>query len=277
VGVEGGGGNYGPNSGGYDQLGFTTLTCSLPASTANPAPSGVTASVTGPAVTLSWWGSANATGYTVSRASARSGPFKIVARVPANSYTDSATVPGRTYFYIVSSIGPHGAGGNSKPISATPDTQLTGTVIGTPGSYYRWPTGGGQTIANAFDGCLRSYGNFFDGPDASGDWLGLDFGAGSAPVVDEVKVCPRAGFAGRMVGGLIQGSNTPDFSSGVTTLTTITSAPADDGTLTALTFHNATPFRYVRYLGPQNGHCNICEIQFFGRAGDKLTRRLQTP
>jgi len=26
---EGGGGNYGPNSGGYDQLGYGTLTCSL--------------------------------------------------------------------------------------------------------------------------------------------------------------------------------------------------------------------------------------------------------
>ena len=28
---DGGGGDYGPNSGGYDQLGFTTLTCTLPA------------------------------------------------------------------------------------------------------------------------------------------------------------------------------------------------------------------------------------------------------
>jgi len=31
VGVEGGGGDYGPNSGGYDQLGFGTLTFTLPA------------------------------------------------------------------------------------------------------------------------------------------------------------------------------------------------------------------------------------------------------
>jgi len=28
---DGGGGDYGPDSGGYDQLGFTTLTCTLPA------------------------------------------------------------------------------------------------------------------------------------------------------------------------------------------------------------------------------------------------------
>jgi hypothetical protein len=103
-----------------------------------------------------------------------------------------------------------------------------------------------------------------DGPDASGDWLGLDFGAGYSYVVNQVSYCPRSGWASRMVGGVIQGSNTADFSSGVTTLYTIATAPTDNGTFTTATFSNTTPFRYVRYLSPTNGYCNISEIQFFG-------------
>jgi hypothetical protein len=264
VGAEGGGGNFGPNSGGYDQLGFTTLTCTLPPTTANRAPSGITASVNGTSVTLSWWGSATATSYYVARSTVSGGPYtQIASNVTTNSYTDPMAVPGVTYYYVVSSVSPTGVSGYSMQIAATPNRQLTGTIIGTPGSYYRWPTGSGQTIANAFDGCLQP-GNFVDGPDASGDWLGLDFGSDYAYVVDEVRVCPRAGLASRMVGGQIQGSNTADFSSGVTTLYTITTAPTDSRQFTDLTFGNSTPFRYVRYLSPNKGYCNISEIQFYG-------------
>jgi len=261
VGNEGGGGNYGPNSGGYDQLGYTTLTCGLPASTANPFPTGVTAAVIGPAVTVSWWGSATATSYNVARSTVSGGPYTTIAsNVTANTYTDSMAVPGIIYYYVVQSVAPGGTSGYSAQISATPNTQLTGTVIGTSGSIGN----DGNTIANAFDGCLRSYANYVDGPDASGDWLGLDFGSGYSYVVNQVKYCPRSGWASRMIGGVIQGSNTADFSSGVTTLYTINSAPADNGTFTTATFSNTTPFRYVRYVGPNNGYCNITEIQFYG-------------
>ena len=44
---EGGGGNYGPNSGGYDQLGYTTLTCTRDPIATGAVPSGLTAYVTG--------------------------------------------------------------------------------------------------------------------------------------------------------------------------------------------------------------------------------------
>jgi len=266
VGNEGGGGNYGPNSGGYDQLGYTTLTCGLPASTANPAPSGVTAWVTGASITLSWWGSATATGYNVARSTMSGGPYTTIAsNVTTNTYTDAMAVPGVTYYYVVSSVSPGGTSGYSAQISATPDTHITGAIIGTTGSYVGWngQTETGMTSVCAFDGNLHGATNFFDGPDASGDWTGLDVGAGYAYVPNMVKYCPRSGFGSRMVGGVFQGSNTADFSSGVTMLYTIATAPAD-GVLTAATFSNTQAFRYLRYLSPANGSCDVCELQFWG-------------
>jgi hypothetical protein len=74
---------------------------------------------------------------------------------------------------------------------------------------------------------------------------------------------PRDGFASRMTGGNFQGCNVADFSSGVVTLFTIGSQPLE-GTTTIQNVSNANAFRYVRYLGPNNGYCNAAEIQFYG-------------
>src|SRR5205807_5389623 len=78
---EGGGGNYGGNSGGYDQLGFTTLTHTLDPITTNavPVPSGLKPEVRNNAVTLSWWGNAYASSYNVKRATMNGGPFTTIA------------------------------------------------------------------------------------------------------------------------------------------------------------------------------------------------------
>jgi len=135
-----------------------------------------------------------------------------------------------------------------------PSNKLTGTVIGTPGSYRNH----GTTIANAFDG---NFNTFFDGPDASGDWVGLDLG--SAKVVTEVQYAPRAGWETRMVGGEIQASNSANFTSGVATLYTITSAPYPYFMTTQL-LTNPTAYRYYRYIGPANSYCDIAELEFLG-------------
>jgi hypothetical protein len=266
VGVEGGGGNYGTTSGGYDQLGFTTLTCGLPPISGLQAPTGVIATVTGPNVQLAWWGSANATSYNVARSTVSGGPYTTIASgVATNTYTDAGAVPGVTYYYVVQSVNSSTTSGYSMQISATPDTHITGTIIGTSGSYVGWngSTQTGMTSVGAFDGNLDGANNFFDGPDASGDWVGIDVGAGYAYVPTQVKYCPRSGFESRMVGGVFQGSNTADFSSGVVTLYTITTKPADN-TLTTATVNNTQAFRYLRYLGPTNGSCDVCELQFWG-------------
>ena len=259
TGSEGGGGNYGADNDGFYQLGYTTLTCTLPPFAGNPIPTGPKASVTGSSVTLGWWGSSTATSYNIGRATINGGPYASLASgVTTTSYVDSTAVPGVKSYYAVSSVSPTGASPYSAPIEATANTQLTGTVIGTP----RSNADRGNTIAVAFDGCTNAA-NWVDSPDPSGDWIGLDLGASYSYVPTQVSYCPRAGFGVRMVGGTFQGSNVADFSSGVTTLYTIISPPPD-GVMTTASINTTLPFRYVRYVGPDEAYCNVSEIHFFG-------------
>ena len=80
---------------------------------------------------------------------------------------------------------------------------LTGTVIGTAGSYQN----SGNTAAKAFDNNINTY---FDAPTASGSYAGLALTA--TAVISQINYAPRNGYAYRMVGGQFQGSNTADFS-----------------------------------------------------------------
>ena len=112
---EGGGGNYGGNSGGYDQLGFTTLTCSLDPIVVGANPSGLTANLNGQQqVVLNWWGTANATNYLVKRATTSGGPYTPIATLTTNllTCTDSNVTNGVTYYYTVSALTPLGESGN---------------------------------------------------------------------------------------------------------------------------------------------------------------------
>ncbi len=139
--------------------------------------------------------------------------------------------------------------------------KLTGTLIGTTGSYQN----DGNTIAKAVDGSTST---FFDSTVASGNWVGYDLAA--ADTVTSVSFAPRNGYESRMVGGVFQGSNSPQFTSGVTTLYTVTAAPKA-GTLTTATVTNTSAFRYVRYLAPNNSYGNVAEVNFFGTAGEATT------
>lgn len=76
---DGGGGNYGGNSGGYDQLGYQTLTCSQNPISSGAAPSGLTGVLRNGAVVLSWWGSQYATSYMVKRGNNTGGPYSVIA------------------------------------------------------------------------------------------------------------------------------------------------------------------------------------------------------
>ena len=137
---------------------------------------------------------------------------------------------------------------------ATTVGPLTGTPIGTPGSY----ANRGNTIAKAFDGNPSTY---FDAPTANGTWAGLDLGTPRA--ITAVAYAPRSGYAGRMVGGAVQASTTPDFSAAVVTLFTITATPTT-GRLTTQPVGVAAAYRYVRYLSPTGGYGNVAEVQFLG-------------
>jgi autotransporter-associated beta strand protein len=136
--------------------------------------------------------------------------------------------------------------------------QLGGTTIGTDGS-------SSNVAANVKEAAMDSNpGTFFDGPDASGDWVGLDFGSGVKTNIAQVGYYPRSdstNFASRMLGGIFQGANSPDFSDAVN-LFTITNAPPT-GAYTQQPIANTNTFRYVRYLSGPNGYCDVAELEFF--------------
>ncbi|HEY3331774.1 MAG TPA: LamG-like jellyroll fold domain-containing protein [Capsulimonadaceae bacterium] len=124
---EGGGGNYGPNSGGYDQLGFTTLTATVDPCGEISAPSGLTASVSGAVVTLSWWGTPGAKNYTIRRAAGK-GPYETVGEVADNMFVDRKTVADANYSYKVVATLPSGKTLVSSPASVSLAASLIGRV-----------------------------------------------------------------------------------------------------------------------------------------------------
>lgn len=139
---------------------------------------------------------------------------------------------------------------------------LWGPTIGTTGSYSNPNSGvytGGSAANSVFDGDLNT---FFDAPPASWHtaWVGQDLG--SARQITKIAFSPRSGFASRMTGGIFQGSNTADFSSGVVNLYTVPSTPPAGWQSVAVT--NAGTYRYVRYLTPTGGGANVAEIMFYG-------------
>jgi hypothetical protein len=92
--------------------------------------------------------------------------------------------------------------------------------------------------------------------------MDVTFLAAAPKVITQVQYCPRGGFAGRMLNGVFQGANNSNFT-GVVTLFTITNTPPE-GTLSSQPITNTNAFRYVRYLGPNSGHCNVAEVEFYG-------------
>jgi hypothetical protein len=140
---------------------------------------------------------------------------------------------------------------------------IGGTVIGTPGT--RTNPGSGVITdpswgaVSPFNGGYQTY---FDAATASNAWTGLDLGTPHR--ITKIKYMPRLNYGSRMVGGVFQGSNDPNFSSGVTNLLTITSAPTDTELVyTTGTVSNTGTYRYVRYLGPANAYCNVTSILFY--------------
>ncbi len=138
--------------------------------------------------------------------------------------------------------------------AAPPTVRLTGTTGGTAGSYKN----DGNTVAKATDGSLSTY---FDAPSGTGSYVSIDLG--SAKTVTQIGYAPRSGYASRMVGGVVQASNSATFASGVVTAYTVPAAPAS-GTLTKVTPSTSTAYRYWRYVGPTGSSCNIAEFELFG-------------
>ncbi len=182
--------------------------------------------------------------------------YTITAAPPAEVLTLISVNTTGTYRYV-RYLSPNGSYGNIAELQifgpvAQPPVRLTGTVIGTSGSFKN----SGNTIAKAVDGNLTT---FFDGPVANGDWVGLDLG--SAKAIKQISFAPRGGYASRMIGGIFQVSNSAKFSTGVVDLYQIMAAPVS---VSLTTINVSGTFRYVRYLSPNGSFGDISEFQVFG-------------
>jgi fibronectin type 3 domain-containing protein len=222
------------------------------------APATATAGEHGNSVILSWAAATDAASYNVKRSLSPSGPFTtIISGDTLTHATDMAVTKGSTYYYVITAVNRVGEGPTSPIAAVTVGNKLVGTLIGTSGSYGNNPA---TTKAAAVDGNLAT---FFDAPQSSGAWVGYDFGADSSAVVSSINFAPRTGYASRMVGGTFQGANKPDFSDAVT-LTTVTALPVV-GSLTPQSVKDTGAYRYLRYLSPTGGSCNVAEIEFYGK------------
>jgi len=136
------------------------------------------------------------------------------------------------------------------------EEKITGTIIGTPGS---WSNNPATTIAAAFDGNTAT---FVDGAVASG-YLGFDLGISDKVKLKRMRYYPRAGNAARMNGARVYGTNDPD-KVGTTNgdlLYTIATAPAYDWNVAEI--NSATSYRYL-YLYFATGNLNVSELEFYG-------------
>lgn len=152
-------------------------------------------------------------------------------------------------------------------ISLHSQTQkLTGTIIGSSNNFdydtYSCSTTK-NTPANVFDGNLST---FLAGCDRNNVWAGLDLG--EPHVITEIAYCPRFDLPQRLVLGIFEGANNPDFGDAIP-IFVITEQPATN-TLTRKTLQTTRAFRYVRYVGPNDTRGNIAEVEFHGykSAGD---------
>jgi len=161
------------------------------------------------------------------------------------------------------------------PIHAqTIPSKLSGTIIGTTEGY-DYSTGTTSTVVNTakavFDGSLTTY---LAAAQRSGGWAGLDLG--STHKITNIYYCPYITNPQRMVQGVFQGANRPDFMD-ATTLFTVTEQPATK-ILTAQSINSDKVFRYVRYIGPNDTRCNIAEAVFYGyKAIGDSTSKIDLP
>lgn len=194
--------------------------------------------------------------------------YTISSVPPENQWTVVSISNSNTYRYL-RYLGPAGSYGNIAEMEyyteagGTGDPEVTGTIIGTDGSYNNL----GDTKDKAVDGNTAT---FFDAPETAKDyaWVGYDFGGANEKVITKVRYYPRASWANRMVGGKFQGSNNSGFSPAVD-LHTISAQPPY--AYTEVNISNSTAFRYVRYLAPANAYGNVGEVDFYGHGGTVTT------
>jgi autotransporter-associated beta strand protein len=148
-----------------------------------PAPANLTATATGGQVALSWSAAPGATSYTVKRSLTPGGPYTALATVGGTTHTDTTTIGGKAYYYVVSAnrtVGSStGEGLDSNEASATPLT-----------AYQSWAADPAQELAAGVnDGPLLD-------PDFDGVANLMEFVLRGAPTVASRSGLPELRNAG---------------------------------------------------------------------------------
>ena len=141
---------------------------------------------------------------------------------------------------------------------------LSGEIIGTAETI-DYSTGKKSTtvntVQNAFDG---DFDTFFASYERSRTWAGLDLG--EPYVITKVGCSPRISHESRVVLGLFEGANQPDFSDALPLA--IVREAGTDREMQYFEVPCTRGFRYVRYVGPNDVRCNVAELEFYGIKGE---------
>lgn len=186
-----------------------------------------------------------------------SGKFKVAVplgyRETGDIKINVPNVSNGTAFYLVLATGKDGQEmfrESSQKFVALKQKKLEGKAFGTSPSF-----SAGTEYDKASDGDPET---FFDFKNPDGGHTGIDLGATGARRVSSIVFSPRSGEESRMIGGEFQGSG--DGKS-YTTIHTVEAAPSPN---TTVLISDEEPYRYLRYVGPKNSHCNIAEMTFYG-------------
>ena len=183
-------------------------------------------------------------------------------RMAVGNFGENITFVKVTFISELAGLAEVRIGGSADP-STLGESFLSGTIIGTAGS---WDNNPNTTKEAAFDFNGES---FFDGPEGSTHWVGLDLGYGMTSNITGVAYVPRynpdGGFADRMVGGRFQVANNSKFTS-ATTVCTIESMPRYHEITEQEASNTTARGRYVRYLGASGSYGNVSELRIYGEA-----------
>ena len=133
-------------------------------------------------------------------------------------------------------------------VSLAADDLLTGTVL--------------NNADKAFDGDPSTYSsstyNF--------GWAGLDLG--TRHVITRVGWMPRDNVPSRMILGVFEGANSPDFMDALPIhIIRSASEVGKPGEMSYAEVTCSQGFRYVRYVGPASTYAHVAELQFYGYEG----------
>ncbi|MFC1504643.1 discoidin domain-containing protein, partial [Spirochaetota bacterium] len=137
----------------------------------------------------------------------------------------------------------------------TDPVKLSGTIFGSGDAY-----SAGREYTKVFDGDIHTY---FDCADASSGYAGIELAseASLASIRFHPRIDPRD-WSTRMVGGRFQVSMNGSDYSDVHTIIELPSAGWNE-----INFVDSVSCKYIRYIGPTDGYCNVAEIEFYGVVG----------